>query len=694
MRISIIALSTALATVSPAYAQVSEETTGWTPDQIVVTGERANYGEAAATTATRTDTPVEKVPQSIQTITRALIEDQDQRTLTDALVNVSGVTPTSTEQSVLQPSLIRGFSVSYYFDGVPSYQLPSSVADPGTLVNVERIEVAKGPTATLYGGGSGAPLSGIINLVSRMPGDEFSASIAARAGSFDTYGADIGLNIPFAPGIGLRVDGSIETSDSFVDFVSRDRRSIFPTLAAELDSKTTLVVRGRYGKIEQTEYAGIPYELLDPTRLIDKNVYAGARDMPRTWTENKGITATLTHRFSDAVEASATVNRGITRFEEWGSFPYGQIAGTVYNFGTAYLPSNSKKSYATVQITAHVGPQDFHHTLLAGIDYDRTIYFGAMYFNPAWAVIDYASPLPAPSFGGNPPFFFDQNDRLRTIAGFVQDQIAIGDRIDLTAGLRWTRLTVDSIAAGGVANTTDEKVTPRIGATVRVAKGVSLFGGYSEGFQGVVAGGFYGVVPKPETSQAWEAGFKFANPIPGLSGTLSLYRITRQNVLTANPAIPFTYIQAGEQRAKGVELDFIYEPAPSLSILASYGYTDAKISKDNTLPVGDQLRAVPKHSGRIAARYRFRDGALKGFEFGGGITAVSRRELTMPNTLSVSGFAVVDAQASYDLGPVTLSVSARNLLGANAFEPYQYFGGTYVIPTQPRSAFVTLKGDF
>lgn len=687
-------LATLACTVAPVAVHAQDKPVeGWTADTVVVTGQREGYAAPDTATGTRTTTPVDKVPQSIQTVTRALIEEQDLQTLSDALVNVSGVVPNGVEQSVLQPTLIRGFAVNYYIDGVPTYQLPASVGDPGTLVNVERIDVAKGPTATLYGGGAGAPLSGIVNLVSRNPYDKLGLTITGRAGSFGTVGAEADLNVPLAKGVALRVTGMIDSADSYIDFVSRDRRGIFPTLAVGLGSDTTLIVRGRYSRIKQTEYAGLPVSLLDPVAIIDRDTYAGSRDMPRTWIENKGLTGSLTHRFSDQIEANLTVARIITGFEERGSFPYGQIAGSVYNFGTAYLPSESKKTYATGTLTARLGDGDLRQTILVGVDYDHTRYFGAMYFNPAWAVIDFANPLPAPSFGGDPAFFFDQNDRLESVAVFAQDQVAIGDRLDVTLGLRWTRIKVRS-NVGVATEDTAEKITPRVGATFRVVDGLSLFGGYAEGFQGVVGGGFYTIVPKPETSQAWEGGIKFAAPIKGLTGTASLYRITRQNVVTADPVIPFANVQTGEQRAQGAELDLIYEPSRSFSLLFNYAYTDAKVTKDNSLPVGDRVRAVPEHSGRIAARYRFSEGALKGFALGGGVTAVSRRELTFPNTVSVDGMALVDAQASYELGPVSLSVSVTNLLGNDGLEPYQYFGGPYVIPTQPRSAFLTLKGGF
>jgi len=678
---------------APAFAQdTAKPTGGWTAD-IVVSASRG-YSAPDAVTATRTATPVEEVPQSIQTLTRNLIDEQDLQTLSDALVNVSGVVPNGQEQAVLQATLVRGFSVNTFIDGVPTYMLPAGAGDPGTLVQVERIEVAKGPSATLYGGGSGAPLSGLINLVSRTPVSAFSGELSARLGAFETWGISGGVNLPLAEGIAFRVDGMAEQADSYMDFVTSEKYAVYPSLLLGLGEDTRLIVRGRYSRFEQTEYAGLPYELLDPVRLIEPDVYAGARDMPRTFVENQAVTGELTHNFSDMITATLVASRVLSEFEEWTTFPYGQLAGTVYNFGNGQLPSDSQKTYLSGTLSARVGEGTFRQTLLAGVDYDHTDYYGAMYFNAAWAMIDFANPLPAPAFGPLPPFYFDQTDKLESVAVFAQDQIAIGDAIDVTLGLRWTSIAVGSdMGLFGATDETYDKITPRVGVTAEVAEGVSLFAGYAEGFQGVVGGAFYGFTPEPETSQAWEGGLKLAQPVPGLSGTVALYRITRQNVLVSVPNT-FFYSQAGEQRSQGVELDLVYEPTPAFSLLANYAFTDAEVTKDTTIPVGSRLRVVPRHSGRLAARYRFAGGDLDGFSFGAGLTAVSRRELTLPNTLSVPGNVLVDAQASKQFGTFRVAISAVNLLGEDAFDPYQYFGGAYVIPVQPRSAFVTFGIDF
>jgi iron complex outermembrane receptor protein len=125
-------------------------------------------------------------------------------------------------------------------------------------------------------------------------------------------------------------------------------------------------------------------------------------------------------------------------------------------------------------------------------------------------------------------------------------------------------------------------------------------------------------------------------------------------------------------------------------VLASYAWTDAKVTEDNAIPVGDRLPRVPEHSGRIAARYRVLDGALKGFGVGAGITAATAAEITLPNSFKGDGWAVADLQASYETGPFRVAVSVENLFDRRYFIPYQYLAQAAVRPGDPRSAFVTV----
>lgn len=141
-------------------------------------------------------------------------------------------------------------------------------------------------------------------------------------------------------------------------------------------------------------------------------------------------------------------------------------------------------------------------------------------------------------------------------------------------------------------------------------------------------------------------------------------------------------------------MDLIWEPTSAFSMLATYAHTRTRVTADNTIPVGSELTRVPGNSGRIAARYRILSGFSKGLSLGAGITTLGARQLTLPNTISVPGYTVIDAQAAYEVGQFTIQASVVNLGGRRAFDTYQYFSNPLVMPVQPRSAFLTLKTKF
>ena len=227
--------------------------------------------------------------------------------------------------------------------------------------------------------------------------------------------------------------------------------------------------------------------------------------------------------------------------------------------------------------------------------------------------------------------------------------------------------------------------------TFDVTDGVALFAGYATGSRASIFFNPMVVPTTPETSRSWEGGLKFALRDLGLSGTIAAFHQTRNNVPLIDPF--GTTRQVGQQRSKGLEADLIWEPSKSFSLLASYAYTRAQVTKDDFNPanIGQNLTRVPEHSGRIAARYRFLDGPLKGFGLGAGMTAASGAYTTLPNTDKTGGYAVFDAQTSYETGPFRISAAVTNLTNKLYFQPYLYLNQSVVRPGTPRSAFVTLS---
>ncbi|MDD1134628.1 ferrichrome-iron receptor precursor [Pseudomonas sp. DD1] len=680
--------------------QTTKRLQTWTLEPIKVSGEREGYTAPSSASATRTDTPMIDVPQSVQVVTQSMIKEQDSHSLTDALVNVSGVRATKPQEALFAQPIVRGFPAEIYMNGLPAFGGTAASIDPASLIGTERVEVLKGPTSALYGGGIGAPLGGLINVISKRPEAEPSALLSMRTGSFGTVNPSMDLNTPIGDKVAARISADYQENDSWIDHVNGHQWSIQPSIAFQLSPETELLLRGQYEDRSQLEYSGLPAAQA-LSGQIDRNAFPGATSgQPHTTIENRTTTAQLTHELSDDTRMTVTAQYYEGKVRDYGSFVYPELLGpspatpTVYPIFKLYLPTNIRENTLDTNLASRIEALGGNHELLVGASYDRTDFTSAMSGAELIGELDLANPAYGISYGATPEIMVSQTNRYETKALYVQDQATYG-RFHLLGSLRLTQLDLKQQEQG--VDTSYHRVTPRFGITYDLTESLALYAAYSTGFRG--AFNFTGrETPKPELSRNYEAGVKLAFNDLGISGTLAVFEQTRRNVSTPDPDPNYSIlgysVQSGEQRARGVEADLVWEPIPALSLLANYAYTQAEVTEDSSIPVGDGLPRVPRHSGRLAARYRILDGAAKGLGFGAGITALSSRELTLPNTVSAPGYALLDAQTSYDFDRYTISVSAVNLTGRKVFETYQYLGSPLVLPTQPRSAYLTLTASF
>lgn len=672
----------------------------WTLAPTTVSGAGHGYTAPTSESATRTDTPLVEVPQSVQVVTQSMLKEQGSRFLSDALVNVSGVRATKPQEALFAQPIVRGFPAEIYMNGLPAFGGTAASIDPTSLIGTERIEVLKGPTSALYGGGIGAPLGGLINVISKRPEAEPSAFLSMRAGSFGTVNPSMDINTPIGDKVAARISADYQENDSWIDHVNGHQWSIQPSVAFQLSPETELLLRGQYEDRSQLEFSGLPAAQA-LSGQIDRNAFPGASSgQPHTTIENRTTTAELRHEVNDDTRLSVSAQYYEGKIRDNGGFIFPELLGadpatpTVYPIFKLYLPTSIRESTLDTNLSSRIESLGGSHELMVGASYDRTDFTSGVSNAELIGELDLANPSYGISYGATPQTIVSQTNRYETKAVYLQDQATYG-RFHLLGSLRLTQLNLKQQEQG--VDTSYHRVTPRLGITYDLTESLALYAAYSTGFRG--AFNYNGQeTPKPELSRNYEAGVKLAYLDLGLSGTLAVFEQTRRNVSTPDPdpakAILGYSVQSGEQRARGIEADLVWEPTPALSLLGNYAYTQAQVTEDNTIPMGDVLARVPRHSGRLAARYRILDGAVKGLGFGAGITALSARELTLPNTVSVPGYALLDAQTSYDFDCYTISVSAVNLTGRKVFETYQYLGSPVVLPTQPRSAYLTLTASF
>ncbi|WP_404478920.1 TonB-dependent siderophore receptor [Novosphingobium sp. BL-52-GroH] len=543
-----------LLSANPAFAEPGDDApASWAGGQITVTAKRESYSAPSSSAATRTDTPLTQVPQSVQVITSSLLQEQDRRTLGDALVNVSGVTPTRSEENLFIPPIIRGFPGEVYLDGLPIFAGNQQAYDPTGLVGVERIEVLKGPSATLYGGGLGTPLGGTINIVTERPGQEADGYVAMRGGSFSTWNPYGDVNVPLTSSISARLAGEYQSNSSWIDKVKGTRWSIQPSLAFQIDANTDLLLQGQFNRRSSLEYSGLPADAA-LAGTLDRNAFPGSPiDQPRTQNENNMGTATLRHAFSDRVKLTVTARYYDSDVDESGSFVYPGLAGPditpLYDVFPITMVNRAREATLDANLAAKVDMLGGTHNLLVGANYDWTSFYSAMGLfvsdSPS-GTIDLSDPAYDLSYTPQIPVNSYTDDRFETFAAYVQDQATYGN-LHLTGGLRITSLKFIENSNIGVANDkTYTRVSPRVGATFDVVAGVSVFAGYATAFRAPF--GFIGTqAAKPETSSNIEAGVKLALPGTGLSGTIAAFRQTHDNVVVSDPANVGFYIDAVEK---------------------------------------------------------------------------------------------------------------------------------------------------
>lgn len=685
------------ANTSPVSDENASETQSWVSDVIRVTGQASDGYATRQSGLSRSGADLIDVPQSIQVLSRTLLTEQELTTLSDALRNVSGASPTDTREAVLANPLLRGFEAEVFVDGLIAYG-DTAVIDPSSLVGVERIEVAKGPTSALFGGGTGAPVGGLINLVTKTPSGQARRELGVQVGSENRVSVFADLDQPLTDTLGVRLAVEQFDSDDHIDAITTERLTVNPSLTLQMSDRTALVVRGLYNRIEQLEYSGLPTALID-TPGVDREQFTGATDAPNTTIENTMLTLELNHQFSEALHGQVRVRRYEGAFDEYASFGYlafFPLQGTQMAVIRGSLPTDVEETTLDANLSWSGQTGAIHHDVLAGVTYDVTDYSvsSGFAFAPI-GVLDLASGVNALSFGEVPPFTSTAASEYRTTALYAQNQMQLGDRVHFLISGRYSEYTLTEVTGGQGTDKTYTEFDPRLGVTVNLSDQVSAFAGFATGSRlSLFFAGENGAAPVPETSTSYEAGFKFDFESLGLFGTISAFEIKREDVPTASQTQPFVSVQSGEQRSQGVEADLIWEPSSNFSLLGAVSLVNAEVSRDNVLPEGAKLPRNPEWSGRLAARYRFSEGRFAGLGLGAGLTYTGETFASLPNGIEIDAYTVADAQISYERDAWRVGLSIENLFDTDYVAPYQYLSQDLVRPGRPRSAWLSLSHSF
>ncbi|MBL8430512.1 MAG: TonB-dependent receptor plug domain-containing protein [Dechloromonas sp.] len=261
----------------------------------------SGYVVKSVSAGTRTDTPVEHVPQSIITVPRAMVEDQGSKTLSDALRNVSNVNTIDQRDANNVVFRIRGFTSATVVDGVA---MKGNFTNQESLVNAERIDVIKGPSGALFGsqgvGGYGTT-GGIVAITTAEPSQEIVRKIGFKVGSYGEMGTNFDINQPLDSAWAFRVAGEWSDSDSETDRVYLKRRALFPSLSWAPSNDTKVVLRLRYLENATLDYSALPVNgtLNTSTYKLPRSTFIGANGLPESTNKAQGANLQWSQKLTD-----------------------------------------------------------------------------------------------------------------------------------------------------------------------------------------------------------------------------------------------------------------------------------------------------------------------------------------------------------------------------------------------------------
>ena len=628
---------------------------------------RRGYKLPNSSTATKTDTPLKDIPQSITIIPPQILQDRGINKVGDALENVSGIVRSSTGSSIFGDNFnIRGFQggASIFRDGVPH-------ETSGTLgtSDIDRIEVLKGPSSVLFGAGEPG---GIVNIVSKQPLSKPYAKAEVSAGGFSTYRGAIDLSGPIDPAkkILYRINADYETSGSFRDFVNSKNFSIAPVVTAALSENTKVSVYGKFRSEEETGDEGIiPIDGRVPNVPIGR--FLGEPFGKRS-TDTINIGYTIDHKFSD--NWSVRHNTNYLSFDFSRYFPLldsvDPITGDVSR--TAYSSEGKYTRFSTnADVTGKIATGNIQHTILLGTEFrygTENPQFGFAPYDP----INLFNPVYARRLYERQPVFF-RDDNFSTFAVYLQDRVTLSPTLKVLAGARFDtarqfRTTQDVGEARQEFSQTDSALSPRVGIIYQPVEPISLYASYTRSFKPSFGASrnLNDAAFLPETGAQVEVGVK-TDLSPQLSLNVAAFDIKKQNVETPDPSNPDFTLQTGEQTSKGIELDLTGKILPGLNLTLAYAYTDAFVSRDNTFAVGSRLTDVPYHQASLLTTYEFQQESLKGLGVSLGLYAVGSRPGDLSNSYELPAYLRTDVSAFYKKDNWRAQLNFRNLFNQGYF---------------------------
>lgn len=681
--------------------------------EVILNTEKYKYKREKSTTVAKLPLNNIENPQVYNTVTAELLKEQVVTNFNDALKNATGITrlweSTGRGGDGAEYYSMRGFSVQpTMINGLPG--INNGSIDP---INVDNIEVIKGPSGTLFGS-SLISYGGLINIVTKKPHQAFGGEIAYNAG---TYGMDritADVNIPLNKDAAVRITSAYQNEDSFQDAGFSKSLFVAPSLSYRVNDKLSFLINTEFTNRTTASAPMIFLSRYSPVSFFSMDLFE--QNYKKSYTSNDltmnnptfNMQAQMFYKLSEQWTSQTVLSRSNAKTNGYYAYLWDSANGDEF---TRFISKANSQTQGTDIQQNFIG--DFkigklRNRVVVGFDYlnlnQRNENMGWLPFGTVSLVNQtdlYVDPISGTVnteltqnavdtvlAGSSGPISDSKNE---VISAYVSDVLNITDRLSVMASLR-----VDRFMNKGAYN--QNTVSPKFGAVYQIIQNkVSVFGNYMNGFKNSEPkqqmDGSYSSF-KPEHANQYEFGLKTNLYKDIISATISYYNIDVKDKVMSDATFT-NFRQGGEVNSNGVEVSVTATPIAGLNIIAGYSYNDSEVTRD-TLDdsyIGHRPEeAGPQNLVNFWANYTLTAGKLKGFGIGfGGNHASEYKTLHRKNigTFELPSYTILNSALSYNSDKFGITLKVNNL-----FNEKYYSGWSTVTPQRLRSITAGLNYKF
>lgn len=714
---TIATLTTAFLVSMAAFGQETKKDTINTLKEVEINTNKYKYKREKSTTVSKMPLNNIENPQVYYTVTSELLKEQVVTNFNDALKNATGVTrlweSTGRGGDGAEFYTMRGFSVQpTMVNGLPG--INNGSIDP---INVDNIEVIKGPSGTLFGS-SLISYGGLINIVTKKPHQNFSGEIGYNAG---TYGMDritADVNVPLNKDVAVRITSAYQNENSFQDAGFSKSLFVAPSLSYKVNDKLSFLINTEFTNrtsanapmIFLSRYSPLSFNSIDLFEQNYKKSYTSNELTISNPTFN--LQAQMLYKLSDNWTSQTVLSRSNSKTNGYYSYLWDSANGDEF---TRFISKRNGQTLATDIQQNFIGDfkiGNLRNRMVIGIDYyaqnilnASNNWVGAGTISLVNQTDSGAANLTQAGIDNLLAGTFEPNSdtESQVVSAYVSDVINITNKLSVMASLRVDEFRGKTSAYAAEEVKSQIAVSPKFGAVYQIIENkVSVFGNYMNGFKNIEPGqradgptNTVATTFDPEQANQYEFGLKTNLYKDIISASLSYYDINVKNRLMADATNPNASVQGGEVESKGVELSVTVNPIKGFNIIGGYSYNDSEVTKDNTDSGYLGLRpeeAGPKTLVNLWANYFFTEGKLKGFGLGiGGNHASEHKTLNRANigTFALPDYTILNSALSYNNDKFNITLKVNNL-----FNEKYYTGWSTVTPQRLRSLTAGLTYKF